>query len=220
MSYRKQQHELILEQSKESFAKHQIRKADEQGGRWLLQRRYRDDTGWDSSYAVEIVALWGGMLYVGGDIGPIIFAYGPGKKHRGLVRWMGECTDLRYYVAQKAKIGMSGYDLTSFDHEAAMGDLRDRLEDLKRDDDEGYDKEIQDFQHLIDNNRRWHSSESELHEAILEELGSDWFSDMNPVGHVLKASVYYAHAALAKLCAIWRHEEEAIKARSLHLVKG
>jgi hypothetical protein len=222
MSYRKEQHELLVELSTQAFERHVIRKSDEDGGRWLLQRRYKDDTGWDSVYFTEVIVLHGGKIYVGGDITPVVFAYGPAKNPRDTVRWMGECKDLGHYVAQKAAIGMTDYLITEYSHEAAMETLRDWEKELqeqqKEDPSQDTEEEIENLKDIFEDNRRYQYSEVEMVEKIHETMGSDWLCDRRRFGHILKPAVYYAHAAMAKLCAIWRQTDAALAA-TLHLVK-
>lgn len=87
------------------FANHRIR--ERSPGRWLVQRRYPDDKEWDTVFGFEVIVLWGGKLLVHGDIDPAIFAYyGKYEDPEQVLRWMGGTSDLSYYVAQKARIGM------------------------------------------------------------------------------------------------------------------
>lgn len=87
-------------QAAKSFSRHAITKRSE--GRWLLQQSYPDGKR-DWTMAAEIICLEANAIYVGGDIYGATFAYGP-RDPVARVRWIGECTDLGYYVAAKKLI--------------------------------------------------------------------------------------------------------------------
>jgi hypothetical protein len=95
-----------------AFANHEIRERSE--GRWVLQRRGADGR-WESTYWTEVLVLRGGKLLVHGDIEHVLFAYyGDSRAPERVLRWMGDCTDLGYYVTQKARIG-TGRELIDVD---------------------------------------------------------------------------------------------------------
>lgn len=133
-------HEDMVQQSRGSFEKHQISKRSD--GRWLLQTRYKKPPeGWEWTMAAEIICLENNSIYVGGDIYQAVFGHGP-RNPIARVRWMGKCDDLRYYVHQKASIGMVGLEgVDTFSQEVATEDLRDivreRIESLVEDDCDG-----------------------------------------------------------------------------------
>ena len=93
-----------------SFAKHQIFAESE--GRWVIRAR-GENCGWTSNHLTEIVSLYGGRLFVGGDIDDCVFAYFGRSRDCELsmdlqkVQWIGRCEDLRRYVLEKAKIGLT-----------------------------------------------------------------------------------------------------------------
>jgi hypothetical protein len=89
----------------EAFANHRLVRCDED--RWLIARASRGRIT-ETAYATEIVSLWHGRLYVGGDIDDCVFAqYVDSDRHIDKLRWIGWCDDLDWYVCQKAQIGMS-----------------------------------------------------------------------------------------------------------------
>lgn len=120
-------HENMLQLSRGAFEKHQISTRSE--GRWLLQRPYKKSPeGWDWTMAAEIICLRSNSIFVGGDIYHVIFGYGPAD-HLARIRWMGECNDLRYYVHQKASIGMVDTNaVDAFNAIKAEEQLRDIIE--------------------------------------------------------------------------------------------
>lgn len=123
-------HERMVQTVSETFANHQITKRSE--GRWLIQRPHKDqwddpERRWDWTMAAEIICLRTNALYVGGDIFPVLFGYGP-QDHMARIRWMGRCDDITYYVQQKVSIGMHGLLDHHFDTEEAESDLRDLIQ--------------------------------------------------------------------------------------------
>lgn len=210
----KKRHEQLKREAHDAFADHEIRYSEEEHGRWLLQGR--DKAGhWTGVFAAEVVALWGGRIYVGGDIQGVEFAYGPIKRGpRCLIRWMGECTDIGYYVAQKAAIGSasSRNAVEVFDAEVATEELK-ALCDAERQELSEYDdgddcrhsrrhkERIEELEEIIE---RGCFDEHELHVALSENLDSDFLCDLGAVGMVLNSKVHYAHAAMARLCEIWK----------------
>ena len=197
----------LLRQARRAFEKHVVRSSNETHGRWLLQRPYGDGKGWSSTFAVEILCLWGGQLFVGGDIDHVLFAYySDNQRPRSRVRWMGQCRDFGYYVAQKARSG-SGREITE---EYDETDAKESLEHLyKTAQEENWEEEIlEDLKDVIDN---MPSSREELIQALWHDgnIPHDVLGDMEPLGMVLSTRVYYAWAALERLCNIWNEGENA-----------
>jgi hypothetical protein len=90
----------------EAFARHSLVEGNHGSDRWRIARV--EDGRIQSAYATEIVSLWGGELYVGGDIDCCVFGrYADTPSHIDKLRWIGTTEDLDWYVSQKAKIGMS-----------------------------------------------------------------------------------------------------------------
>ena len=195
------------QQAAKAFERHVITKRSE--GRWLLQTIHADGRP-DWTMAAEIIALENAAIYVGGDISHIIFAYGP-KDPIGRLRWMGECSDLGYYVAQKARIGMGGRgdggDVTVvWDYDVAKEELFEHVAETP-DPYEGSGPEdvwrqvSADDQHeFLDNYR--------------EAFPDDDMDGIYSMGEVLAPRVIYAHAAIARLCVLLRAEENELQAQT------
>lgn len=212
MSYRQQHHERLVAQSREAFQLHVIRKRSE--GRWLLQRRH-DDGGWDSVYWAEIISLHGGGLFVGGDIDHVLFGYYSDKSgnHEAKVRWMGEHNDIRYYVRQKAAIGTGHQLIDVYDKDAARQTLQEHLDEAIAEaeyfnfNDPDEDTLAGKLAIALDE-YGWDAAPFEDGKEALcaylhRKLGSDWYCDMGyNLGDVLAPRVYYAHAALRRLCEL------------------
>jgi hypothetical protein len=195
----------MLAQAKEAFSHHQFSARDDSGGRWLLQRPY-EDGAWRWDMAAEIIALAGGQLYVGGDVDFCIFAYNNSPAAQR-VRWMGLCTDVDYYVAQKAHIG-TGRELTEvFDEEIAVHDLQGWLADAEEaDGEDGPSHDTEKLRELLEEWRDYGFPEGEhelMNELWYSGLSGDFFVDRRHMpGMVLAPRVYYTHAALARLCEL------------------
>lgn len=99
-------HDLGSERAAESklrFAKHVIASRGER--RWRLQVRLPNGI-WDPRFWVEVLVLDGGKLMVHGDVETVVFGrYTDSRSVEATLRWIGRCTDIGYYVAQKAAIG-------------------------------------------------------------------------------------------------------------------
>lgn len=177
-----------------TFAKHVVTKSSDL--RWLLQR-VNDDGRATWTWSCEVVVLEGGSIFVGGDIDHVIFSSGPADAIERL-RWMGECDDLGYYVAQKARIG-SGSDLVdAWDDDIAREELDSFL---KRSGMEESDRDRMLDEMPTENRHEfldwaWRNFS---YEQMSEAVGD--------AGEVLAPRVIYAHAALARLCALLREAE-------------
>lgn len=88
-------------QAVRAFEEHEIRTRS--NDRILIQKRHKDG-GWDSTFAVEIVLLRGGLL-VYGDIAHVLFGYHNAETIEGALAWLGDGLGSGY-VAEKATIGM------------------------------------------------------------------------------------------------------------------
>lgn len=90
------------------------------GARWVLGERHT------FVGRTEIVAGIGGSLLVHGDFDLCRFAhYGDHGDAWSRLCWMADCTDVGYYVVQKAAIGMGArVDATEYDADVARAYLR------------------------------------------------------------------------------------------------
>src|SRR5512136_166140 len=107
----------------EAFKNHEL--VDCREDQWRIAKRYPDGQ-LTSTHFAEIVSLWGGRLYVGGDIDDCVLAYfSDTQSHRDKLRWMGKCTDIGYYVRQKAQMGLTdnGKLVDEYDAQVAQSDL-------------------------------------------------------------------------------------------------
>jgi len=90
----------------EAFSRHELIYTSYDQDRWRIARVERGEI--KSTYATEIISLWGGRLYVGGDIDDCIFAYYSDSANPiDKLKWIGRNNDVGYYVCQKAQIGMT-----------------------------------------------------------------------------------------------------------------
>ncbi len=192
------------QQAAKAFAGHQITKRSD--GRWLLQQSHPDGAP-DWTMAAEVICLEANSIYVGGDIDGAVFAYGP-RDFIQRIRWMGECNDLGYYVAQKARIGSPRHQssVTEWNQDIAAQELQAWLADLKKEDP------------LVDQDDRfdscqWERALSADHEHEFVSAAYDAFHGdfdigeaLCGMGKVLSPAVIYAHAALARLCLLLRRE--------------
>jgi len=89
----------------DAFANHQLIRCEQD--RWHISRMTTDGRI-ESTYTTEIISLWGGRLFVGGDIDDCVFAYySDSPNHIDKLRWIGKCEDVGWYVCEKAQIGMT-----------------------------------------------------------------------------------------------------------------
>ncbi len=100
-------------QAAAQFTRHVIRSRTDRS--WLVQKPYVARDGiprigeWDSDFWFEVFATHGQKLFLHGDIDHVLFAYSNrGDDPEQTLRWMGQHSDLAYYILQKAAIGMGG----------------------------------------------------------------------------------------------------------------
>lgn len=196
----------------EAFKGHEL--VDNREDRWRIMRRdkYGQLTG---IHAAEIVSLWGGRLYVGGDIDDCVFAYyGDHPDHRSKLRWMGRCNDVGYYVRQKASMGLTdgGKLVDDFDERVAQEDLDFQMSELLasldpgqvEDGDAEYIKDLFDAAkgRMIDP----HTMRQRLYEGLDCPDAWEW---VGSVGNIVSYRVVYAWAAVRRLCELLdAHDEQ------------
>lgn len=190
-------------EARECFAQHEIRESSEK--RWLLQRRGRDGR-WVQDHAAEVLVLIYGELYVGGDIDHVVFSrYGDSDEPRARVRWIGECGDVAYYVTQKAGIGSGKGRARVYDSNAARAELETVHAQLLVEDPEGSAAVLEILEAALE------SADFDDRYALVHRLydADEFFRDwaLDDLGMVVSPRVYKAHAALARLCALWREEK-------------
>lgn len=202
-SYTEKHRSDMLADAAKAFADHQITQRSD--GRWLLQRQRDGKTSW--IYAAEVISLAGGKLYVGGDIAFVIFAYfSDSMDHEEKVRWMGRCKDVGYYVAQKAAIGTGHKLIDEYDGDAARAQVKDWLTEAHECQN---DKVASKLEEVLDDYRCPWEYRHELGDYLWSALGSDFMSDRETPGIITSSRVYYAYAALARLCDLLDLERDA-----------
>lgn len=199
---RRQYERQMLDDAQRAFAEHKICWRGE--GRWYLRKCYAYGEGWESTYAAEIIAgRHGGELIVVGDIGPMIFAHGP-RDARERLRWMGCCRDLGY-IAQKARIGI-GESASHFILDLAVEELREMAELCRA---EQELDQVQLYEGVIERAREQGCSSIAEFAAIAYELDDtgdlEWASNR---GVTIAPGVFYARAAVARLCDLLEAEDE------------
>jgi hypothetical protein len=191
MSYREQYNARMQKLARRAFADHTIRTA--QKDRWLIQR-CRSDGSWDSCYATEVICLWNRALFVGGDIDVVVFAYGPTEYEQRL-RWIGRQHGSTSYLREKAMIGTGKGVVLEWNDDCAASDLQEALEDEDLELTENEQLDIQSAKDRVGDGEH----------AVWEELSPrswdtmEYFQDL---GEVISPRVFYAQAAVEKLCEL------------------
>jgi len=193
------------QRARNTFANHVITKESDR--RWLLQQIHADGKP-DWTLAAEIICLENNAIYFGGDWDSIVFAYGPQDPISRLL-WIGRCTDIDYYVAQKAKVGIRGASSDVWDSDVATEGLKFFLEEQVKD---GYDK---DDSSKFD--QYWFESacSAEYQHEYVDYVhrafpGLDYDTVVEGtynLGEVVAPAVITAHAAIAKLCDLLKERE-------------
>lgn len=180
----------LLQDCQKAFEKHVITKTSDR--RWLIQRLHEDGVP-DWTFAAEIICTEGGGIYVGGDIFPMIFAYGP-KDPLERLYWIGTCRDIDYYVAQKARIGLGAELCEEWDSDIAHAELKERM----RDDSREYEVKNQDAYEC--------ALETSEHESfmnyVVDAFGVGAYEWVGSLGNVVSGRVVCAHAAVSRLCQL------------------
>jgi hypothetical protein len=199
----------------EAFAEHQLVERDDERGRWMIARRYEDGK-LDGHYLTEVISLFGGRLFVGGDISDCTFGYYSsslvGKDlHLAKLRWLGTHTDVSYYVAQKASIGMSdaGKLTEEYNSEVAEAQLKEHAEYLREND--GDADEIGVLEAAVDRDGwdRCTGTREELWEYLMSNR--QYPPDLPDFGMVTAPRVIYAWAAMRRLCELLEeHQPKAV----------
>lgn len=203
------------ERAIEAFANHEL--VDNREDRWRIARRDKDGRLTNIHYA-EIVSLWGGRIYVGGDIDDCVFAYyGDHPDHRSKLRWMGRCADVAYYVRQKASIGLSdgGKLVDEFDAQVAEDDLDFHMNEMiaSLDPTQVEEGDAQDIKEVFERAKELvHDDPHELRTYLYNELhDSDAWEWLGELGNIVSNRVIYAWAALRRLCELLDAEDAKVK---------
>lgn len=194
--------EQTIKAAIQAFRRHHLIDGSYDNGRWFIARKYDDGTI-DGTYATEIISLRGGRLFVGGDIDDCVFAYYSGPKdspyfHEHKLSWIGRCQDVSYYVAQKARIGLTdnGKLTAEWNSDVAQYELQQMLNDkdleLSKDEREG----LEEAMHACDD------GEERVIAHLFEVLQDPSSMISDDLGTVTAPRVIYAWAACRKLCQI------------------
>jgi hypothetical protein len=194
----------------EAFKNHEL--VDNREDRWRICKREKDGT-LTNVHAAEIVSLWGGRLYVGGDFDDCVFAYyGDKSDHRSKLEWMGKCNDVAYYVRQKASMGLSdgGKLVDEFDDRVATEDLDYHRDELiaALDSSEVEEGDAQDIKEVFERAKELMSEPHEMCVYLYEELhDSDAWEWLGTIGNIVSYRVVYAWAAVRRLCELLDEKE-------------
>jgi hypothetical protein len=203
----------MIRMANEAFENHLI--ADRREGRWFLARPTVagwDDQRkrWDWCFATEIIAdLWGGGLYVGGDIDHVIFRSYPGSPE-ARVRWMGGRSGGQdSYFVEKAIIGTGRELIEQYQGDIAHADLTALQKEITEDVDRPLGKTFTDTVEAIEDIKRCRF-DMNRDEVIRDLLATGYFDSerIYDTGMVITPRVFYAHAALRRLCDLLDQEEE------------
>lgn len=173
----------------EAFRDHFI--AKESDGRWLMMRP-------KGGFWTEVVCLERGGLCVDGDIDVVVFRYGP-KDPVARVGWMGRRKSAwdRYFM-EKASIGMGGSRalIEEFRPDLAIEDLKELAATLRGD-------ESWTPADMIEENILPLVHDGMTRDGLcglMSERGL--WEESEGVGVVPSTRMFFAHAALQRLCAL------------------
>jgi hypothetical protein len=214
----------LHEQAKAAFTHHAIR--ERSPGRWLIAQPDEAHPGhWKSCYWTEVITLRGGSLLVQGDIDFVIFShYGDSTDPEKILRWMGRCDDFGCYVHQKATIGTGRALIDTKESDVLDYQLHKLIEEREKELERGLSDDLEGdertealrlavedddrraaYQDAIDN-LQWTGAEETLrglHETTIGHNGREALFDceeLSGLGTVTTARVYFAYAALQRLC--------------------
>jgi hypothetical protein len=165
------------------------------GARWCIGRPHT------FIHRCEVIAGIGGSLIVHGDFDTARFAhYGDHADAWSRLRWMADCTDLDYYVAQKATIGAGGdrNGVMAYVQRIAEQELREQADEWERDD---YDARAVALLRAAAERHTEH--EHELR-TFLWENDKGWDLSEYEFGKVLDDHVVTSHLALNKCASLLR----------------
>lgn len=150
-------------------------------------------------YEAEILSTGFGSLMVHGDIPLCRFAhYGDHGDAWHRLLWMGDCTDVGYYVAQKAAIGMGGRNAAqSYNSQVARYDLDWQIAEARRDDSPKAMVAL-----LVEAKR--HVDEERALRHFLQQGDKGWDLWELDLGAVTASHVVVAHVALQRTVHLLR----------------
>lgn len=152
--------------------------------------------------SMEIIAGVGGSLVVHGDWQPCRFAhYGDWSDAFSRLLWLADCTDVGYYVMQKAAIG--GETTKEYEREVAVHDINAERAELYRNIADGDTSAVPLARLLSEAVEYYSESEQELR-GFLSEHDDGWDLWEREYGHVVPHHVIFAHAALNRTAWLLR----------------
>lgn len=186
-----------------AYARHVVYQEDVAAGRWVLARTYEDGS-FSSTYMTEIIPLFGGRIFVGGDVDDCVFGYGD-VKHTPLqrVRWIANASP--DYLREKASIGMGGPELTyEQNDEVFADDLWVYYQQLYEDASECGEDYALDLRHaLVAGLYDLATGRAETHDIcrdlIEADPSGDTYESVGDFGRVVARRVIVAQAACARL---------------------
>jgi hypothetical protein len=197
-----------IDQAIDAFKDHEI--VDTKDGHWRIMKRDKDGHLTNIHYA-EIVSLWGGRLFVGGDIDDCVFAYyGDYSDHLSKLRWIGKTNDVSYYVRQKASMGLTdnGHLVNEYDEDVASSDLDDHLETELEGTGRDPEKE-ENLRSIFSQAKEMAYDPVEMRTYLSDELNDcDCWEWLYTIGVVVSMRVIYAWAAVRRLCELLEQKGE------------
>jgi hypothetical protein len=203
MTARQDRDQKLRELSHRAFETHKI--IHSQPDHWVIRRE--DGRG---HYSTEIIATHHGTLYVGGDIQFVIFGHN-NEGPRGRVRWMGQQPVLNSYHVEKATNGTGRELIKSYESDVAEEEIREALAELAELEKEEKYEPRQELMQILEEALEDHVNDTceRLMHFIYE---NSWYArdhfEHRGFGEVVDARVYYAHAAVVRLCELWNQEQQ------------
>jgi len=189
----------VHEQARQAFETHEI--SDRGEKRWTLSAKE------GFTHSVEIIVGKAGTILVHGDYGTHVFAYGPDDNPLQTLKWMGR-SQFGSYIVEKAQIGSGHNDLVYVDDiDKFEYDIDELFENMG---DWGLaPTELSDLKEEFERAKRY-ASNGELHEArnVVARAGFDLWESAGSLGRKIAPRLYYAHAAIRRLCDLLDEEEE------------
>ncbi len=206
---RESRHNRLARRATEDFSNHGI--VSSGSGRWLL-------CGKSSNLWTEIIVCHGGYLFANGDIEHVLWGvYGDKTEDpTATLRWIGSHPVVDSYVAGKAVIGTGAELATETDPLVYAHDLLELLKEYEDfETDNPFDTNMPEDDKAEKNNIKTALSELEAGEhpsdvsTLLYVAGMD-AEILSKLGRVPAVRVYYAHAAVVRLCAALDAEEAVV----------
>lgn len=161
------------------------------GARWLIGKPQ------SSTMLSEVIAGIGGSLIVHGDCDTSRFAhYGDYKDAWHRLCWMGLCTDVDYYVAEKASIGLRRLRLDEYDEDVAKHDLLAYAGELREEHDESRTELIE----LLEEAAAVATQDEHNLSEFLGNRDKGWDLWEHGFGKVVATPVVTGHLALQRCC--------------------